>query len=243
MILRQCRGERVKLLARALHATRRDRLSLSNIRADAADEVVDQPVLLALACACPDRRSAPCRAPSIPGAELGQREIPLQILALMRDTLRAARFPVRLQFAAPCTRSSISLALRVVLGLRLQVRSSLARQRSVDVLLFGVFEEREDRVVLLLADRIELVVVALRAAHGQPQPRGADGVRAIDDLLEAGFGAIDARLRDWSACCEEIRWRLAAPMVAFGSRSPASCSIVNSSNGMSRFSASITHCR
>ena len=46
-------------------------------------------------------------------------------------------------------------------------------------------EEREERVVVALGDRIELVIVATRALDGQPEHRGAERVHAIDDVLGA----------------------------------------------------------
>jgi hypothetical protein len=45
---------------------------------------------------------------------------------------------------------------------------------------------------LLLRDRIVLMVVALGAAGGEAQPSGGDGVGPVDELLEAGLGAVDA---------------------------------------------------
>ena len=85
------------------------------------------------------------------------------------------------------------------------------------------------------------MVVALRAAHRESHPGGCDGVRAIEGGFEEELIVVDAAfaIRQGLAvetCCDAVvyRWRP-------GRRSPATCSIVNLSKGMSRFSASMTH--
>ena len=57
-----------------------------------------------------------------------------------------------------------------------------------------VVEERLERVMVFLRDRIELVVVARGAADGQSQEHRARGVRAILDVLKAHFFFDDAVL-------------------------------------------------
>ena len=59
--------------------------------------------------------------------------------------------------------------------------------RFVDVL-----EEREQRVKILLRDRIELVIVAAAALKGQSEERRAERVDAIDDVADAEFLLDDA---------------------------------------------------
>ena len=66
----------------------------------------------------------------------------------------------------------------------LQVRSQLALDRRVDATLLKAVEECEELVELPLADRVVLVVVTLRAAHGQAQPHRPYRTRAVDSLLK-----------------------------------------------------------
>ena len=53
---------------------------------------------------------------------------------------------------------------------------------AVEAALGDVVEEGVELVILALRDRVELVVVALRTADGQPEPDGAGGVHAVDDV-------------------------------------------------------------
>ena len=61
-------------------------------------------------------------------------------------------------------------------------RSALAETLS---LVLGVVEDRKEGIVIALADRIELVVVALGTIHGEAQPDAAGGIDAIGHALEA----------------------------------------------------------
>ena len=72
--------------------------------------------------------------------------------------------------------------------------SHLTRQGSVDVDLFGVVEIGEELVVLLVTERVELVVVALSAAHGQAEPGGAYGLDPVDHLFMAELVHVDSAL-------------------------------------------------
>ena len=49
--------------------------------------------------------------------------------------------------------------------------------------LVDAVEEAEERVEILLGDRVVLVVVAPRALEGQPQERGSEGDGAVGDVL------------------------------------------------------------
>ena len=51
--------------------------------------------------------------------------------------------------------------------------------------MFHVIEDRQDGVVIALGDGIELVVVALGAIQGEPQPDAPDRIDAINDALDA----------------------------------------------------------
>ena len=53
--------------------------------------------------------------------------------------------------------------------------------------LCDVIEERKDRVKILLANWIVLMVVAACAAKGHPKPNGAGGFDAVDDGFDAPF--------------------------------------------------------
>ena len=63
----------------------------------------------------------------------------------------------------------------------LRLRVALA---AVEPDLVDRVEEGRELVVLALADRIELVVVALGAARGQPHPHRGRRVRAVEDVLD-----------------------------------------------------------
>ena len=86
------------------------------------------------------------------------------------------------------------MAFLAVLGQRREIGAHLTGQRRVDIDFVGVVEEREKAVVVLLRDRVELVVVALRAADGQAHPNRADGAGAVDDFFEAELFDLDASL-------------------------------------------------
>ena len=58
--------------------------------------------------------------------------------------------------------------------------------------LHGGGEDAKQGVVVAGGDGIEFVVVALGAADGESEPRGADRVHAVDKLFVARLGAIDA---------------------------------------------------
>ena len=60
--------------------------------------------------------------------------------------------------------------------------------------ILGVVEEGEELVIFPVRDGIELVGVALGAAHGEAEPHGAGGVDAIDDGLDAELFAVRSTL-------------------------------------------------
>ena len=95
-----------------------------------------------------------------------------------------------------------------------------------------VGEERGQAVKLAGLVRVELVVVALGAAHGRPQPDRRNVPHAVGGILGHVFLGL----------CPPLLGRLEQPVIARGDaglfgrrrriRSPASCSIVNRSNGL-----------
>ena len=74
-------------------------------------------------------------------------------------------------------------------GLLFAGRGREQRHRVGDAAIFAVFEhvvkEREHPVVVLLADRVELVVVAAGAFHRQAEQGGACGADAVGDVFDA----------------------------------------------------------
>src|SRR3954463_14071800 len=59
-------------------------------------------------------------------------------------------------------------------------------------ILNGVIKEGKELVVFLLCDRIEFMVVTLRAADREPKKNGAEGVNTIHHRLDAELLGIDA---------------------------------------------------
>ena len=59
------------------------------------------------------------------------------------------------------------------------------REVRVEAGFVDVVEERKERVVVALRDRVELVVVTARALERQAEHRGAEGVDAVEDVLGA----------------------------------------------------------
>ena len=118
-------------------------------------------------------------------------EIPIGTLARIRRRFEHLLFPVGLQCG-----DVVLLEQRAPFGpvfvATLYIRSDLARQRRVDICFFDVLEERKELVIVLLADGIVLVVVALRAAHRESHPGGCDGVRAIEGGFESELIVVDA---------------------------------------------------
>ena len=109
--------------------------------------------------------------------------------------------------------------------------------------LVGVVEEREQLIELALRDRIVLVIVAAGAAHRQPQKRRAGRADPIDHGLDAKLLRVGAPFLVDQRVAVKARGDRCWSSVALGSMSPASCSMVNWSNGKSRFMAAITQSR
>ena len=125
---------------------------------------------------------------------------------------------------------------------RCQMWPHFARQRRLDIHLLRIGEESKKLIVLLLGKGIVLVIVALRAPHGEAEIRRPERLSPVYQLLIAELFDVDSVL----SVCTALRWKPVATLcstVALGSRSPAICSKRNSSNGISRFSASITQWR
>ena len=121
----------------------------------------------------------------------GDGEIPFEIGAGLQDCLAHVRFPLSLQGGDAVLFQDV-FAFAVVNGAGAEIGADFAGERGIDVALFHVVLEGEELVVLLLADGVELVIVALGAAYGQAEEHGAERIGAVDGLFEAGFGAIDA---------------------------------------------------
>src|SRR5207247_8565919 len=86
------------------------------------------------------------------------------------------------------------LQLRVVGSLLLLVGLLLAGQGRGETHLGVAVEEGEELVILALADRVELVVVALGTADREAEPDLAGRVDAIDNRLAAELLLIDTPL-------------------------------------------------
>ncbi len=56
----------------------------------------------------------------------------------------------------------------------------------------GVIKESEELVILALADRVELVIMALRATDRQAEERRSRRVNPVDDRLDAELFGIDS---------------------------------------------------
>lgn len=65
---------------------------------------------------------------------------------------------------------------------------------AVLAVLGDVIEEGGELVEILLFDRVEFVVVAFGALHGEAEPSGAEGANAVGDVLEAVFLVDDTAL-------------------------------------------------
>jgi hypothetical protein len=118
----------------------------------------------------------------------------------------------------------------------------LVRPRRRHFALRRAVEKGVALVELAVGNRIVSVRVTLRAADREPEPHRPGRRRAIHRRLRA----VQLQIR----ACLVVLQRIAVKPVAIfcssvapGSRSPASCSIVNRSNGRSRFTASITQSR
>jgi hypothetical protein len=89
----------------------------------------------------------------------------------------------------------------------------------------GVIEVGHEAEVVVMGDGVVFVSVALGAAGGEAEPGGAGSGDTIDHSMVAELEGIDASLFNMV-----LRWKPVAMIcseVAFGSISPASCSIVN----------------
>ena len=167
-----------------------DLFVIAVLRAGVGDEVVDQPVLVALASFRKRRVHDP---PGVVehGRHGGDPEVELRVFAGVGPGGAHLLFPAG-EHGGDVVLFDQGLPLLAVFGQSAEVGAHLASQRGVDVDVVGAVEEAEELVVLLLRDRIVLMVVALGAAGGEAQPRGGDGVGPVDELLEAGLGAVDA---------------------------------------------------
>src|ERR1041384_5445561 len=96
---------------------------------------------------------------------------------------RVGEFGLRGLDALPQARDLVLLRLRRQPQRRLRRDAGRVRieARLVDR------EEAAERVEVALRDRIELVVVAARAADREPEERGAEGLDAVGDVLVPPF--------------------------------------------------------
>src|SRR5207237_883705 len=65
--------------------------------------------------------------------------------------------------------------------------------------------KRVKRIVFFLADGVELVIVALRAAGGESKPGSRDRIGPIDDLLETSLVAVHAALAIGEGVAQKTR--------------------------------------
>ena len=106
----------------------------------------------------------------------------------------------------------------------------------------GAGEDSRHRVVVALRDGIEFVVVAPRTGNGQAQERLADLVDLLIDDVDTQLGLVGLDDRQ-VAQHEEAggdQFRARSSAVPKGSKSPASCSRMKRSNGMSALNAAMT---
>ena len=116
--------------------------------------------------------------------ELAVGEIPIVVIAGMQRGFAQLGFVIG-QILGDLVLVEQGLFLAVELGLGGEVGTEFAGHRRLYVRLFLGVEEGGELVELFLADGIVLVVVALRAAHREAHPHGAQGCGAIQHLFVA----------------------------------------------------------
>ena len=125
-------------------------------------------------------------------------------------------------------------------------RHEHGRRRVIDVAVEGalgrVVEERRQLVELALGERVELVVVAYSAVGRQAEPDLRHGLGAVAGVVDQVLLGNCAALVGGHVAAIEARSDLLVELRP-GSKSPASCSIVNWSKGMLRLNALITQSR
>ena len=123
--------------------------------------------------------------------DLAVGEIPIFVIAGVKGGFAQLGFVVG-QVLGDLVLFQQCLALAVVRRAGGEVGAEFAGQRRLDIdFLLGI-EKRRELVELLLADGVVLVVVALRAAHGEAHPNGAERGRAIQHLLVAELFGVGA---------------------------------------------------
>ena len=159
-------------------------------------------------------------SPSPPSVSFSRHvpgEIPVGVLAGIGGGVEA--FPVSQAVCSAATWYSRKQFLRAspVFVAACAARGPVLRQRRVDLDFFSVVEEGEQAVEVLLRDGIELVIVALCAAHRQAQPDGADRGGAINDVASKRNCALSTppsrlvRVLRWKPVATRCpRWRPAA---------------------------------
>ena len=126
-------------------------------------------------------------------AEFLPGQVPVEIDARFGARFQAVPFPGGLQ-GGHVVRVQNLLAFPAVFVDGPQKRTQLARQRRVDTSLLQAIEIREEFVEPALRERVVLVVMALGAAHRQPEPDGAERAGPVDGLLEEVLRRIDPAL-------------------------------------------------
>ena len=154
------------------------RFVLGDLRAEVVNEIIGEPVGLRAGALVRIGQQHFLRVVER-CANGGNLEIPIQTLAGIGQRLAHVALPLGFERRDAIFGQQFR-ACFVVRRPRRQIRPHLAGDWRVDVFFERAVEEGEHLVEILLQDGIVLVVVALRAADGQAQPRRADSVGAID---------------------------------------------------------------
>ena len=109
--------------------------------------------------------------------------------------------------------------------------------------LVDVVEERVEPIELLLRDRVVLVIVAACALDAQSQEGASERVDPIDHVFRPVLLRDDAALLALHVVAVEAGREQLLLRRRSGSRSPASCQVMNVSNGRLRLNAEITQSR
>ena len=93
--------------------------------------------------------------------------------------------------------------------------------------LVDAVEEAEELIIFFLGDRIVLVAVAAGALERQAEERGREGVGPVGDVLDAELFLDASPLVGLAMVAVERRGEDLRRGSGCGSRSPASCQVMN----------------
>ena len=114
-----------------------------------------------------------------------------------------------------------------------------ANKRQIVVHLVRIVEKGEEAIVVALRNRVVFVVMATSARKGEPEPNRADGFGPVKQGSIAELLLIRTAFR----ISQEFAVKGSGKSLIARGRSPAICSIANSSMGMSAFTALRTQFR